>query len=284
MTLDGILGASDTLTHAFLTETYPAIAHAVEWPIYWLLVIYWCLLGYKVYAGHAPMDGKSLLAKTFMTVMVFSTLNWGGLGSQIYYAFTNVMESTAATIMAGKPTGTMLDALWNNVGQISAKLQEVNSYQIGVILLGYFMFAMNCWLFVLALAYMMVAKFGLAIAMVLLPLFIGFLVFEQTRQWFVNWVSKMLNFTLIYILVIAIVRFGFIAFASTLADAAKATTLTAQAMTIPLIAELYILEGVLILFLLQVKGWAAQLSGGATVQGLSALSTAARLAKGIQSK
>jgi type IV secretion system protein VirB6 len=187
--------------------------------------------------------------------------------------------------MAGQSTAKMLDALWHNVGKVSALLQDVTLYQIGCILLGFVMFLMNCILFILALFYMTIAKFGLVITMVLLPLFIGFLVFEQTRQWFINWISKMLNFSLIYILVIAIIRFGFVAFGDTIAEAGKAASAAnASAVGLPLTAQIYILEGVLIIFMLQVKSWAADLSGGATVQGFSTLITVGRFVKGALPK
>src|SRR5690625_6441977 len=57
--------------------------------------------------------------------------------------------------------------------------------------------------------------------MVLAPLFIGFFMFPATRQWGMNWISKMLYFCFIYILVIAIVRFGFLAFSDTINMAAS---------------------------------------------------------------
>ena len=75
------------------------------------------VFGYKIYAGYAPVLWKDLLAKLIMTVAVFGTLSWGGLAQVVYNAFVSFMEGAAATIMAGKPTAQMLDALWSNVRQ-----------------------------------------------------------------------------------------------------------------------------------------------------------------------
>jgi type IV secretion system protein VirB6 len=272
LTLEGMLGSADGVTQSFLTQIYPAIAAAIATPIYLVAVLYWAMYGYKVYAGYEPVRWNTVLAKAFMTTAVFSALNWGGLARSIYAMFTSFMESTASTIMAGRPTSTMLDALWNDVGQVSSLLQNATWLQAGMILQGFGLFLVNCFLFILALVYMTIAKFGLAITMVLLPIFLGFFFFEQTRQWAMNWISKMLNFCFIYILVIAIVRFGFIAFGDVIVEASKAAGATnAVFINVQQVAHLFIIEGVLIIFMLQVKGWAAALAGGATVQGVSAL-------------
>ena len=157
-------------------------------------------------------------------------------------------------------------------------MQKVSWYQLGMILLGSGLFVVNCILFILALVYMTIAKFGLAITMVLLPVFVGFFFFEQTRQWAMNWLGQMLNFCFIYFLVIAIVRFGFLAFGDAIDEAGKAASVTdAGRIDVQQIAYLYIVEGVLIIFMLQVKGWAAALAGGASVQGVSLLMMVGRM-------
>lgn len=262
MTLQGLVGAADGVTHSFLSQTYPAIAGAIEQPVYLAAVLYWALLGYKVYAGYAPVQWKDILAKSFMTVAVFGTLHWGGLAQWIYNAFVSFMEGAAATVMAGKPTAQMLDALWSNAEAVSKRLRSVDFYQIAMILDGLLLFILNCILFVLALVYMTIAKFGLAITMVLCPLFIGFLMFPETRQWFMNWVGKMLTFCFMYILVIAIVRFGFLAFGEAI-EAAGTLAQSDGLATSEQTAQLIIVEGVLILFMLGVRSWASALSGAA---------------------
>ncbi|WP_430783095.1 type IV secretion system protein (plasmid) [Xanthomonas oryzae pv. oryzae] len=263
ITLQGLVGAADGVTQSFLSQTYPAIAGAISTPITYAAILYWALYGYKVYAGHSPMQWKDLLAKTVMTVAVFGTLNWGGLAQTLYNAFVSFMEGAAATVMAGKPTAQMLDALWNNVEAVSSRLRSVDFYQFAMICDGIILFVVNCILFVLALVYMTIAKFGLAITMVLCPLFVGFLMFPETRQWFMNWVSKMLNFCFMYILVIAIVRFGFLAFGDAIDTAGKVAQSEVLA-TSEQTAQLIIVEGVLILFMLGVRGWASALAGGAS--------------------
>lgn len=281
ITIQDLIGASDGVSEAFLAQTYPALANAISGPLYWAAIIYWCLYGYKVHAGYEPLRWNSVLARAYMTTAIFSSLYWGGLAQQFYHFFTSFMEGTAATIMAGKPTAMMIDSLWNDIGAVSALLQKVSWYQLGMILQGFSLFVLNNLLFVLALVYMTIAKFGAAITMVLLPVFLGFFLFEQTRQWGMNWLSMMLNFSFIYILVIAIVRFGFLAFGNAISEASKAADATDAALiNIQQVGNLFIIEGVLVMFMLQVKSWAAALSGGVTVQGISVLMHLAKHLKG----
>ncbi|MDY7549201.1 type IV secretion system protein [Glaciimonas sp. CA11.2] len=279
--LQGMIGASDAYTNSFLTQIYPALANAISPALYSAAVLYWVLLGYKVYAGHAPFQARELLAKTIMTCAVFGTLSWGGFASVIYNVFVSFMDSAAGTIMAGKSSTSMLDALYVNANEISKTLRNSGWQSVGTILDGMLVLVLNTLLFVIALFYMTIAKFGLALTMVLLPLFIGFAMFSETRQWFMNWVSKMLNFALIYILVIAIVKFGFVAFGDFFQEVQNASSATeAKFISAEQINTLYVLELVLIIFMLQVKGWAAGLAGGASVQGASLLMMAVRTIKG----
>lgn len=278
ITLKGLVGAADGVTENFLSQTYPAIADAIAIPIYFAAVLYWAIFGYKVFAGYAPVQWKDILAKCVMTTAVFATLHWGGFASAIYTAFVSFMEGAAATVMAGRPTAQMLDALWSNVDAVSIQLRSVEFYQMGMILDGLALFIVNCLLFVLALMYMTIAKFGLAITMLLCPLFIGFLMFPETRQWFMNWVSKMLTFCFMYILVIAIVRLGFLAFADAIAEAGTMAA-SSGPVTTAQTAHLIIVEGVLVLFMLGVRSWAAALSGGAS-SSTGVLVMVARMAMG----
>lgn len=279
ITIAGMMGAADGVTQAFLSQTYPALAAAVATPVTLVAIMYWALYGYQLFDGATGFRWKDCLARLVMTGCVFGTLSWGGLAQRIYQIFASTMESAAATLIAGQPTATMLDALWNNVGQVSTVLQNAGWQELSLILHGYGLFLLNCALFMLALVYMTIAKFGLAITMVLLPLFVGLFFFSQTRQWAMNWLSMMVNFTLVYILVNAIVRFGFFAFGNAIDDVAQAAgALDAASITVKQIAYMYVVEGVLIIFMLQVKGWASALAGGATVQGLSAIMMLVRMA------
>lgn len=281
VTLHDLIAAPDNVAAGFLSSTYPALAQKLVMPVTYVAIFYWAWLGVRIYQGHAPAIASELFAKVIMTVLVFATLNWSSFAQSIYNAFKGVCDGSAIAILGGQSADTLLDGLIQKVEQIANVLLNQDAYKIAMIFLGYGLFILNCMLFIVSLYFLVISKIGLAVTMVLLPLFSGFFFFSATRQWGMNWISKMLNFTFIYVLVCAIVRFGFSAFGTLIEQVGQATTVKdAAVLTATYVVVVAVIEGVLILFMLQVKGWAAALSGGATVQGVSAVLGAAGALRG----
>lgn len=229
------------------------------------------VLGIQTYNGKINVAPWDIVKRAMLTFLVFLTLNWSSGGSALYQIWGAWTESIAAQIMSrGVDSTSMLDALYVNVGQVASTLMNVSWRQFGMIIMGSGLFMLNCIMFVAAILNMLIAKFGAAIVMSILPILVGFIFFEQTRQWTMSWFSKMLNFSLIYILSIAIVRFGYSIFGQAIDEVANTATITDAALiTAQQWGTLVIVEGVLIICLLQVRGWAAALASSATVGGSS---------------
>ena len=271
LTLEGLIGATDELTTSFVAQVFPDLAELVSPAVYLIAVAYWAVLGFTIYNGQA-IKYWDLAQRMFLTAMVFLTLNWSTGGLVFYQAWGGFTESIAAKIMSGGVNSTsMLDALYVNVGKVASVLMNVSWRQFAMIMMGYGLFVINCILFVVAILNMLIAKFGAAISMSILPILVAFFFFPQTRGWGMNWLSKMLNFSLIYILSIAIIRFGYSVFGDAINEVAQTATISdAALMTAQQYGTLLIVEGVLIICMLQVRGWAAALSSGATVGGVVA--------------
>lgn len=277
LTLEGLIGATDEVTTSFVGQVFPDLASLVSPAVYLVAVAYWAALGFKIYNGQA-VQYWDLAQRMFLTAMVFLTLNWSTGGLVFYQAWGGYTESIASKIMSGGVNSTsMLDALYVNVGKVASVLMNVSWRQFAMIMMGYGLFLINCILFVVAILNMLIAKFGAAISMSILPILVAFFFFPQTRGWGMNWLSKMLNFSLIYILSIAIVRFGYSVFGDAIEEVAQTATISdAALMTAQQYGTLLIVEGVLIICMLQVRGWAAALSSGATVGGSSLVMMAVR--------
>jgi len=277
LTLEGLIGATDEVTTSFVAQVFPDLAELVSPAVYLIAVAYWAVLGFTIYNGQA-VKYWDLAQRMFLTAMVFLTLNWSTGGLVFYQAWGGFTESIAAKIMSGGVNSTsMLDALYVNVGKVASVLMNVSWRQFAMIMMGYGLFVINCILFVVAILNMLIAKFGAAISMSILPILVAFFFFPQTRGWGMNWLSKMLNFSLIYILSIAIIRFGYSVFGDAINEVAQTATISdAALMTAQQYGTLLIVEGVLIICMLQVRGWAAALSSGATVGGSSLVMMAVR--------
>ena len=277
LTLEGLIGATDEVTTSFVAQVFPDLAALVSPAVYLIAVAYWAVLGFTIYNGQ-PVKYWDLAQRMFLTGVVFLTLNWSTGGLVLYQAWGGYTESIAAKIMSGGVDSTsMLDALYTDVGKVASVLMNVSWRQFAMIMMGYGLFLINCILFVVAILNMLIAKFGAAISMSILPILIAFFFFPQTRGWGMNWLSKMLNFSLIYILSIAIVRFDYSVFGDAINKVAQTATISdAALMTAQQYGTLLIVEGVLIICMLQVRGWAAALSSGATVGGSSLVMMAVR--------
>lgn len=277
LTLEGLIGATDEVTTSFVAQVFPDLAELVSPAVYLIAVAYWAVLGFTIYNGQA-IKYWDLAQRMFLTAMVFLTLNWSTGGLVFYQAWGGFTESIAAKIMSGGVNSTsMLDALYVNVGKVASVLMNVSWRQFAMIMMGYGLFVINCILFVVAILNMLIAKFGAAISMSILPILVAFFFFPQTRGLGMNWLSKMLNFSLIYILSIAIIRFGYSVFGDAINEVAQTATISdAALMTAQQYGTLLIVEGVLIICMLQVRGWAAALSSGATVGGSSLVMMAVR--------
>ncbi|APQ06993.1 MULTISPECIES: type IV secretion system protein [Pseudomonas] len=278
LTLKGLIGATDEVTTAFVAEVFPKIAALVE-PIVWLVAVaYWVTLGLQMYNGRAAVALWDIVKRAMLTTLVFTTLNWSAGGSFLYGIWGTWTETISAQIMSnGVNSTSMLDALYVDIGKVASMLMNVNWRQFAMIIMGAGLFAVNCILFIVAVMNMLIAKFGAAIIMCVFPTIIGFVFFEGTRQWTMNWAGKMLNFSFIYILSIAIVRFGYSVFGDAINEAATAATVSDAALiTAQQWGTLVIVEGLLIICMLQVRGWAASLASGATVQGSSLVMMALR--------
>jgi type IV secretion system protein VirB6 len=179
LTLEGLIGATDEVTTSFVAQVFPDLAELVSPAVYLIAVAYWAVLGFTIYNGQA-IKYWDLAQRMFLTAMVFLTLNWSAGGLVFYQAWGGFTESIAAKIMSGGINSTsMLDALYVNVGKVASVLMNVSWRQFAMIMMGYGLFVINCILFVVAILNMLIAKFGAAISMSILPILVAFFFFPK---------------------------------------------------------------------------------------------------------
>lgn len=264
----GLLDTSDQVIDTFLNTTYPAIAHAIAPLITILVVLYWAMLGMRIYTGYAAIDWMAILNRVWMSIAVFSVLVWGAFSHQLYGFFLACVETLSAAALTGKPTSAMLEEMWLSVGSASAVLMGEQWASTGIALQGFGLFLLNCLLCTIIVALLAAAKFGLAATMLFLPVFAGMGLFRFTRAWAVNWGSMMLYCAALYVVVVMIVQAGFLMFEAPIGKIIETTRHAGMAdLDVAKITYVYLIEGVLLVFLLQARGWAAILSRYACSQG-----------------
>lgn len=262
---------ADRAAKDYLDIVFPAVADLVSGPIESLCIMYLALCGFQAFKG--SLSVHDFFKRIVMITLVFATINWDGLGG-IFYRAINKFLTDFGTAVFDAEDETMPKAFYKGVLCIGeALLKKAGTFSVGQSLQAIVLLVVNVLFLGLSMAVLIFSKLGLAVTMSLCPIFMGFMIFPATRQWAYNWLSMILNFCFMYILTMAIIRLSFAAFQSTF-DSMKALGETGSITNDMLIyfqnsAEVYgllLIMVIIIVFLLQVKSWAAALSGGSMIQ------------------
>jgi type IV secretion system protein VirB6 len=278
---DEIWSGSDDLCVAFLSDIYPKLAALVADPVYYLMLLYWAFMLMAFFGGRVSLTPADFLKKILLSFIILFMLapGWNNtLAEHAYKMLVEIMNVTTGNITGGPDTVTLISGIHKGAGNVADYLMGQDIWKMGLILKGFLCLVVNTLFFIIAFFFVLIAKVGLAIMMAIGPLFIGFLLFQSTRQWFYNWVSQLLNFVFMYILIIAIIMFGYKAFGSVMDNIRAISSPIDLVIVSSQIDYLMMIEIILLMFLLGVKSWAAALSGGVASHGGAALLLVAGMA------
>ncbi|ASK27171.1 conjugal transfer protein TrbL [Neisseria chenwenguii] len=136
--------------------------------------------------------------------------------------------------------------------------------------------------FLITFAYYLIAKLSLAMVIVIGPLFIGAMLFPATRQWGMNWIGQVLNYsiTVVFFVILGALQNDF--FKNHLENAVVGD-ITSLAQVMGLIPLFLLSTAIFILVAWSIPSIASALTGGASVNGFSrTISSVARWAKGVK--
>lgn len=168
----------------------------------------------------------------------------------------------AVTQMSGSAMGA------TDMTDIGTKLM-IGIMHLLLILFGYAFFGTIA-------AFYLVSKLSLAMVLIVGPIFIGSMLFPATRQWGMNWIGQILNYsiTIMFYIVLAAAQLEF--YNASMANTVQSLEITKPfsfAVIIPIIGMYFFATIVFIVAALNVPSVASALTGGASISGFS---TAAR--------
>lgn len=192
-----------------------------------------------------------------------------GLGDGLSQAFNGSAQSDASTLDA---LATQVLDLVNENGEEASELTMpfgLGAY-INITLKSLIIMVCFALFLVLAAAYITLAKVFLAILAVVGPIFIGFLLFPATRQFGMNWLNQVLNYSLL-LLLLNIVAGIFISYLDSSLSGGLTDTVSNASL-------LHIVLATLMMFIILMKlpEIASGLAGGVAANGFSNLAQAAR--------
>ncbi len=136
--------------------------------------------------------------------------------------------------------------------------------------------------FLITFAYYLIAKLSLAMVIVIGPMFIGSMLFPATRQWGMNWIGQILNYsvTVVFYVILGALQNDF--FKNQL-ERAVVGEIGSVAQVVGLIPLFFLSTTIFILVAWSIPSISSALTGGASVNGFSrTVMSVTRWAKGVK--
>ncbi len=295
------LSAVDQVIEGFVSTVHQQFLQQYGYALTLLCTVYILLLGYRFTLHTLSADFNTLNRHILILLVVYSLIiNWSLYQLFIYNIFTNEPNRIAQVIVNASnhqfmKDKTMTEAL-NQVYSIgmSAAGKLLSGFSIQKFLCAIFLIIFTFLCCLVGLGLLVYAKLAMAIGLALGPLFLPFMLWESTRGWFVSWLQKLFNFSLIPIITASILALMLSLINLVLPDLdQQAIQGNPDFLTVGLFGSLSLVTAFL---LKQSLSIASSLSGGLTLSALghiggmvkstlsaTGVSSAARLAgKGIK--
>lgn len=214
--------------------------------------------------------------------------------SSQYQKLANIMwmlpENLSGLLGTSTYTASALDTQSNNIlkmmENIFAYASSLDMLQVSdkrMLYIGGTVAVILAYLFFLiTFAYYLIAKLSLAMVIVIGPMFIGSMLFPATRQWGMNWIGQILNYsvTVVFYVILGALQNDF--FKNQL-ERAVVGEIGSVAQVVGLIPLFFLSTTIFILVAWSIPSISSALTGGASVNGFSrTVMSVARWAKGVK--
>ena len=214
--------------------------------------------------------------------------------SSQYQKLANIMwmlpENLSGLLGTSTYTASALDTQSNNIlkmmENIFAYAASLDMLQVSDKLMLYigggFAVILAYLFFLITFAYYLIAKLSLAMVIVIGPMFIGSMLFPATRQWGMNWIGQILNYsvTVVFYVILGALQNDF--FKNQL-ERAVVGEIGSVAQVVGLIPLFFLSTTIFILVAWSIPSISSALTGGASVNGFSrTVMSVARWAKGVK--
>ncbi|OTP78494.1 type IV secretion system protein [Caballeronia sordidicola] len=196
-------------SEALLSQHYPILASKVM-PLAILAGMVWLALKViRVHAGKDPSDVWPWIRALLTLVFVFWGLTWGAGGTKIFHSFSELRDDTVGIFMGGKTVVEYAEFANERFSAVASHLMNASWMNWDIAALGLVIQFIDSLLVLVVLLLKVGSDMGLAITMVLGPLFLPTLLWDSTRSYGMSWFSAMLKFVLVGVLLGISVVFSF---------------------------------------------------------------------------
>ncbi len=270
--ISDLLDKIDQSTQAYTFNGYAALSHSIEPALILSFTAYIAFLGWSFIAGWSPFNLSQLIKHILKIAIVFAAATqWDVFSLYVYNVLSNGPNEISSILMqsAGSSQDSVNSALQDafNEGVIIGE-QIYNYHGLSTKLAAIVIWILNFVVCGIALLELAVAKCGLAITLVLAPIFFPFLLWDGTKGIFQSWLKYAFGFGLVplflsasLLLIDQIMKMGL--------DQINASIQSAS-LSITSIVSFVLASIASIGLLLRSASIAAHVAGGAAVSGLEA--------------
>lgn len=264
----------DSTTATYTQAAYQSVvgAHSVE--IHLVLVAYVALFGWGVMTGRIEMPIKQAAQHLLLMLIVFGlATRWDIFSVWFYDVFTTGPNRLIAAVSNGNvnPQGQLSNVYDQGMRAADDLFQAGGWRAVMPLLLGGAVALCTVLIVGYALFLIVLAKLALAVLLAIAPVFIMFLLFPATRNFFNSYLGQVMNFAMVPVLV-----YGILALALSIITMALSQFNSANMSQGALTVSSYVVlsEFIVFVILMQVMGMASALGGGLQLTTLGAVGNA----------
>jgi type IV secretion system protein VirB6 len=209
----------DTLTRTFVAGGYQALSAALARPLGSLCLLYIILIGYGITRGliKTPMQ-EFIKGSIRIGIIYMLAMNWSFFSSHVVDLFTQGMSELGAVMMNLLPVKIpMIKGTGVNGGLQSVLIEVIRVgnwiwdtatfRHPGPFIAALIVYASGIAVVGLAFFELIVAKLMLSICLCTAPFFIILTLFDKTRNFFDQWLGKIVGFSLVLFFVSTVLGF-----------------------------------------------------------------------------
>jgi type IV secretion system protein VirB6 len=253
----------DTAVNAFLLSGYDRVRDAVVTPLRLCLSIFIAVYGILMLTGHATLSVRGAFGRLGVMLFVYVlATNASFYTSYLEQLFVQAPASIGNVLVGGGGTGSQnsaMDQFYSTGMDAGDKLwSRGNLYTLSPLFAAIVVYAITLGVAAYAAFLLALAQIGLAVLLILTPLFALCYLYGHTRRLFEGWLGQVIHYALVPVLV-----YGVLALILSIAQTQlQQIDANAQTATFPQVLELALAGLVAILLLSQVIGVASAIAGG----------------------
>lgn len=211
--LVGLADEITRLTRFFVHDGYEALVTVLKAPLASAIVLYIVLVGYAMTRGMIDKPQQELWKFTIRVGVIYMlAMNWSLFASYINDFFIATSETISTALMqavqgyiAPKSINQSLQNVLNEVMMLGSALFEAGSFRkLTPYFAGIMVLLSGCITVGLAFIEIVIARLMLSVALCTAPLFIIFILFDQTKSLFERWLSVLISYSLVLVFVSAV--------------------------------------------------------------------------------